>query len=83
MFLMLNKNEPDRIFAIRTVRPMNVLLSKGETYMATTAFGFPEDVAGEKMALPLMHACAITRGGFTVSPHRVEVEQVCPITPRI
>lgn len=82
VFLALNQNDPQHIHAIRTVRPMNALLAKGEVYLATTAFGFPQ-VAGERVVLPILHPCTLGVDGIQISHHKVDVEPICPITPQI
>jgi len=80
--VMLNKNDPDTVYALRTTRPMEVLLTGDATYMATSRFAFPDALRGEKcVSLPVLHACAVTRDGITVTKHKVDVEDVCDITP--
>jgi len=74
--------EPDRIYALRTVRPMAALMGKGETLLSTTRFGFPEDITGETVDLPLRHACCITKDGLTVTGHKADGEPVNRVTPR-
>ena len=73
--------EPDKIFAIRTTRPMCAMMSGSESYLSTTRFAFPEEVTGECFQLPLMHSCALSRDGFTVFKERITVEDVCNVTP--
>ncbi len=83
VFLALNQNDPDHIHVIRTVRPMQVLLAKGEVYLATTAFGFPEGMQGERVMLPIFHPCSVGLDGIHISTEKVDIEPVCPITPQI
>ena len=73
--------EPDKIFAIRTTRPMCAMMSGSESYLSTTRFAFPEEVTGECFQLPLMHSCALSRDGLTVFKERITVEDVCNVTP--
>lgn len=82
VFLTLSLDAPDRISVLRTTRPMNILLGDGETYLATTTFGFPKDVEGEVISLPLMHVCSVTSEGFTVTKHRIRTERVAEVNPR-
>ncbi len=82
VFLTLTEHAPQQITVIRTTRPMQALVGKGETYLATTAFGFPDGAAGEKIPLPVLHSCRVTSDGFTVMPYKIDVEPVPPITPR-
>jgi len=79
--VVLNQNYPDRIFALRTTRPMNVILEGGEAYMATTRYGFPENLKNEPVMLPLFHACSVTRDGIEISAHRMEGEVVEEMSP--
>ena len=74
-------DEPDKIFAIRTTRPMCAMMSSGESYLSTTRFAFPEDISGGCIQLPLMHSCALARDGLTISKERITVEDVCDVTP--
>lgn len=77
----LSATEPERIFAIRTTRPMCAMMSGGESYLSTTRFAFPEDIPGECIQLPLMHSCSVSRDGLTVCKERITVEDVCEVTP--
>ncbi len=83
VFLALNQNDPEHIHIIRTVRPMNALLANGDYYLATTAFGFPPEAKGEKIVLPIFHPCTLGKDGLHISNEKVDIEPVCPITPRI
>lgn len=82
VIVMLNQNAPDEIFACRTVRPMEVLLAEGETYLSTCVYGFPKDVEGRHMSLPLFNACSITRGGVNISKDQIIGEIVDPVNPK-
>jgi len=79
--VMLNRDTPDRIYGLRTSRPMNVLMGEGEAYMATTRFAFPEDVEGDVMMLPLHYVCQIQRDGVTVTGDKMNCEEVAEMTP--
>jgi glucosamine--fructose-6-phosphate aminotransferase (isomerizing) len=74
--VMLNENYPDAIYALRSTRPMEVIMENGETYMATTRFAFPEELQGDSFSLPLAYACAITRDGVQISKYKVEHEKI-------
>ncbi len=74
-------DEPDKIFAIRTTRPMCAMMSGVESYLSTTRFAFPEDTGGECIQLPLMHSCALSLSGLTIFKERICVEDVCAVTP--
>ena len=77
----LNAAEPDKLFAIRTTRPMCVMMSGGESFLSTTRFAFPKDITGECIPLPLLHSCALAREGLTIFKERITVEDVCAVTP--
>lgn len=83
VYLTLSEGYPDEINALRTTRPMNALMCHGETYLATTVIGFPENVDGEIMSLPIFHVCTATREGLKIGNKSMKnVEKVCEITPR-
>lgn len=79
--LMMSVKEPDKIFGIRTTRPMNILLADGETYMASTRFAFPEGLKGTCASLPVLHTCVITRGSYLVTGYKIQGEEVSEMTP--
>ena len=79
--VFITEQFPDEIFAIRTTRPMNVIMEKGETYMATTRFGFPEELKNEPVMLPVQYACRISRDGITVTGDKMDIEPVMEMTP--
>lgn len=79
----MDKSEPDAIYALRTVRPMVALVGKGEAYLATTRFSFPEDISGETVDLPLRHACRLTKDGLTVTGASIKGETVSTVTPYV
>jgi len=79
--VMINENYPDRIFALRTTRPMNVIMENGETYMATCRYGFPEHLQNDPVMLPLFNACIITRDGIQITADRMDMEPVSEMTP--
>lgn len=79
--VMICENEPDRIYACRTTRPMTVIVENGETYMATTRFAFPENLQTPAVDLPHFNACYMTRGGIHVTDRRMKGETVAEMTP--
>lgn len=82
VLVSLAQDAPDEIVVTRTVRPMQALLGDGETYIATTAFAFPDDVAGQKLSLPLMRSCIIRRGTLEITNDLVQGDIVDPVTPK-
>lgn len=79
--VMISQNYPDRIFALRTTRPMEVIFENGEAFMATTRFAFPRELTNTPISLPLFHTCVVTRNGFEVSSDRMDREPVEEMTP--
>ena len=79
--VVINENYPDRIFALRTTRPMEVVLEGGEMYMATCRWGLPTHLKTQPIMLPLFHACQITTDGIEITPYRQETEAVAEMSP--
>lgn len=79
--VVINQNYPDSIFALRTTRPMNVILENGEAYMATARYAFPEHLQTEPVMLPLANACQVKKDGIRITPHRMQWEPVAEMTP--
>lgn len=80
----INSDTPDRICVARQTRPMEALMAKGECYIATSRFGFPEDVSGTAITLPPLRICTIRKDGVHLTSHEIEgelVDGVCEITP--
>lgn len=80
----INVDVPDRICVARQTRPMEALVAKGECYIATSRFGFPEEVKGTVMSLPTLRVCCIQKDGIHLTPYVIEgemVDGVCEITP--
>ncbi|MBQ8311351.1 MAG: hypothetical protein IJX80_10115 [Clostridia bacterium] len=69
----LHADEPDTIAIGKLDRPMSVGLIGEETYIATTQFGFPEDLAFDTVVQPPYGViCAARAGELTITRHRVE-----------
>ncbi|MBR2634089.1 MAG: hypothetical protein IKD31_00745 [Clostridia bacterium] len=79
--VMLSEKFPDRIFALRTTRPLVAKICKGETFLATTRFAFPDLEGRDAFDLPLFYTCEISRGSLRISEDRLQGEEVSPITP--
>ena len=70
--IALSKNEPDKIAIAKMDRPMSVGLIGDETYIATTEFGFPEDIKFDTVfRTPEGTVCAAKAGEVTVTRHRI------------
>lgn len=78
---IINADEPDYIGVIRLTRPMEILTNNGESYIATTRFGFPEDVEGDVYSIPVLRACKVTKTGFELLPYKIETDGVAEILP--
>lgn len=83
--LILRNNIADRIFVSRVNQPMMVGISDdGDTYLATTAIAFPEDVSFKTIdLLPHSTTCQVYQGGYKVSTHPIQIHNVADITPYI
>jgi glucosamine 6-phosphate synthetase-like amidotransferase/phosphosugar isomerase protein len=83
--LILQSNIPDKIFVSRVNQPMMIGISDdGDTYLATTAIAFPEDVRFKTIELlPHSTTCEVYRGGYRVSTHPIQIHNVADITPYI
>ena len=82
--VMLNADAPDRICVARQTRPMEALMAKGESFIATSRFGFPEEIKGTAVTLPVLRVCSVRKDGIQLTPHVIEgdlVDGVCEITP--
>ena len=79
--VILTLRFPDRFFALRTTRSLFAATKDGETFLATAKLGLPEEVRERGFCLPLFHACTLTREGVTISPHRMQIEEVSEMTP--
>ncbi len=72
---------PDEIFALRTTRPMEVILEGGEMYMATCRWGFPAELKNDPFMLPLFRPCSISKNGIRISSALMQGEPVAEMTP--
>ncbi len=83
--LIIEQDHPDSIFVTRVNFPMMIGVAKdGDTYIATTALAFPDDVEFEFIeSLPAPATCEIFHGGYRVSAHPVEIDGVAPVTPDV
>lgn len=81
--LILRNNIAGRIFVSRINQPMMIGISDdGDTYLATTAIAFPEDVNFKTIELlPHSTTCEVYEGGYKVSTHPIKVHNVADITP--
>jgi len=79
--VMLTEYAPEQINVVRTTRPMVCATEKGETYIATTRFGLPEEIASKAFDLPLFNAIEVRRDGITVTGDRMDAEPVAEMTP--
>lgn len=79
--LAIHESEPDTIAIGKMNCPMSVGLIGDETYIATTQFGFPEDIAFDAvLTTPVNTVCAATAGELKVTKYRINNLKVEPIT---
>ncbi len=77
----IHADEPDQIAIGKMDRPMTVGIVGGETYLATTQFGFPEDMQFDAIIRPPEGiVCRATAGELTVTRHRIENMHMEPVT---
>ena len=56
----------------------------GDTYLATTAMAFPDDVTFRTIELlPPATTFEVYAGGYRASVHPIKLNNICPITPDI
>ncbi|MBR1969261.1 MAG: hypothetical protein IKA17_02780 [Clostridia bacterium] len=75
----IHANLPDTVTVGTVSRPMSVMEADGETYLASCAIAFPENVKGKVSHLPQCSVSQITPNGlefFTKELDGVRVEQV-------
>lgn len=83
--LVITKNHPDRIFVSRISCPMMIgITDDGDTYLATTAIAFPEDVSFRTIeSLPPATTFEVYQGGFRAVEAPVCLYNIQSITPDI
>ncbi len=80
--VLVSANSPDTIYVTRISRPMNILSVPGETYIATSQFGFPDEVNKQPIkSLPQMKSCVISKDGFKEAPYTIAGGTVTDYTP--
>ena len=77
---LISSDEPDRLTVLRTSRPAVTLKAEDGIYVATTRFGFPDDVEGEFGQLPVMHPCQIFKDKIVVTDEKIQGEEVAEVT---
>lgn len=77
----ISADTPDTISVCRITRPMEIMLADGETYIASTRFGFPEIDGAAMMSLPHLMACDVTKDGFKITKNKIEGDPVPEISP--
>ena len=71
---------PDTISLATVTRPMSVLEAAGETYIASCAIAFPENVAGKVTHLPQCSVVRVTPAGFSVIYDEMKGVRCEPVT---
>ena len=83
VYVSINADCADYFTVARVTRPMEILLADGESYIATTRLGFPDDVKGDVYSLPALRAVNVRRGSFEVTEYRLGDGEVDEITPEV
>ncbi len=83
--LILRNDVTGRIFVSRVNQPMMIgITDDGDTYLATTALAFPDDVKFRIIdLLPHSTTCEVYQGGYRVSAYPILIDNVADITPYI
>lgn len=81
--LIIRTANPGSIYVTRVNYPMMIgIADDGDTYIASTALAFPDDVHFRLIeSLPAAATCEVSEGGWRVSPCPVEVGGIAAITP--
>ena len=80
----IHADVPDTITVGTVTRPMSVCVADGETYMASVAIAFPEEVQGLPVThLPVTSVTQITPDGFTILADHFDSVHVEPVTDRV
>lgn len=79
--VMLTEYAPEQINVVRTTRPIVCVTEADQTYIATTCYGLPEEIAEKAFYLPLFNAVEVRREGITVTGDRMDIEPVAEMTP--
>ena len=81
--LIIRTANPGSIFVTRVNYPMMIgIADDGDTYIASTALAFPDDVHFRLIeSLPAAATCEVFEGGWRVSSCPVAVGGIAPITP--
>jgi len=75
--VLISTMSPDNIYVTSISRPMNVMVCKGESYISTSQFGFPQDVNMKSIkSVPHMKSCVIGKGTFNITEHKVTSGEV-------
>lgn len=82
--LAIHKSEPDAVAIGRITRPMEVAVGDGESYVATSAMAFPEDIQYRAMlSAPEAAVSVIRPGTFSITEYPVESCRIQRITADI
>ena len=82
--MAIHTSEPDTIAVGKMSRPLAVGIGEHETFLATTAHAFPENVKLRAMtSAPLGTVSKARAGEFTVTSHAIKDIQIPQITPNL
>lgn len=83
--LVMQDKHPGSIFVSRMNFPMMIGIAEdGDTYLASTAMAFPDDVKFRVIeALPAKATYEVFEGGYRMSKEPIVVDDVPPVTPDI
>ncbi|MDF2725477.1 MAG: glucosamine--fructose-6-phosphate aminotransferase, isomerizing [Paenibacillus sp.] len=82
--LMIHADRPDRIVASRINMPMMIGRAANETFLATAAIAFPDEVADEHIAmLPPASTAEVLSSRYIVTEQRPAVDPVADISAKL
>jgi len=82
--MAVHTSEPDTIAVGKMSRPLMVGIGEHETFLATTAQAFPEDIKFRAMTtVPFATISKVRPGEFTVTSHVLKDIQIPQITPTL
>ncbi len=83
--MILQASNDKSIVLTRVNFPMMIgITDDGDTYLATTALAFPDDVNFRTVELlPPCTTCEVFAGWYRTSPHPVKIDGVVPLTPTL
>ena len=82
--VMLSLYDAEGIYVCRVTRPMCALIRENESFISTTAFGFPEELQNEEIkTIPAMKSYRIGKNTIDELPYSVDGDEVAAVTDEV